>query len=172
MTLKMTSDGVKEFLRHSNYIEKEYSDEAFQSAINAWKYALGRRSMMTTAYILKVHKILMQKLNKEIAGKFRQCDVFIGGNKKSYISDEALLSEVKSWLKDFNFGDLRRMKTEEELEEIIKQRHIKFEKIHPFQDCNGRTGRILMNIERIKVNLPILIIHEGEEQMDYYRWFV
>ena len=56
-------------------------------------------------------------------------------------------------------------------EETIEQDHIWFEKIHPFEDGNGRTGRILMNIQRLNAGLPLLIIHEGKEQMEYYKWF-
>jgi len=49
--------------------------------------------------------------------------------------------------------------------------YIEFEEIHPFEDGNGRTGRILMNLQRIKLGLSLLIIHEGKEQMEYYKWF-
>jgi hypothetical protein len=56
-------------------------------------------------------------------------------------------------------------------EVFIKQWHINFEGIHPFEDGNGRIGRILMNLQRLSVGLPILIIHEGEEQFEYYKWF-
>ena len=50
--------------------------------------------------------------------------------------------------------------------------HVKYEKIHPFADGNGRTGRMFMNWTRLKRNNePLLIIHEGEEQREYYGWF-
>ncbi len=54
---------------------------------------------------------------------------------------------------------------------FIKNSHIFFEKLHPFEDGNGRTGRILMNLQKLNEELPLLIIHEGEEQMEYYKWF-
>ena len=52
-----------------------------------------------------------------------------------------------------------------------KRTHIDFEQLHPFEDGNGRVGRILYNIHRVTLGLPIHIIHEGEEQMEYYKWF-
>ena len=54
--------------------------------------------------------------------------------------------------------------------EEIKKWHIMFEHIHPFEDGNGRTGRILMNIQRLKIGLPILIIYE-KHKFKYYDWF-
>ena len=56
------------------------------------------------------------------------------------------------------------------VEEIIKS-HIVFEQMHPFADGNGRTGRILMNIQMLNQEYPLLIIHEGKEQQEYYKWF-
>ena len=38
--------------------------------------------------------------------------------------------------------------------------HHKFEKIHPFMDGNGRTGRMIMNYILLKHNLPPTIIHK------------
>ena len=54
---------------------------------------------------------------------------------------------------------------------LIKRWHIQFEHIHPFEDGNGRVGRILMNFQLVKKGLPILVIHEGKEQREYYKWF-
>ena len=56
-------------------------------------------------------------------------------------------------------------------EHEIKMSHVEFEEIHPFVDGNGRTGRILMNLYRIYMGFPILIIHTGKEQKEYYSWW-
>jgi len=52
----------------------------------------------------------------------------------------------------------------------IKRDHVRFEKIHPFVDGNGRTGRILLNHQRLINKLSILVIKNSEKQ-DYYKWF-
>ena len=76
-----------------------------------------------------------------------------------------LIKKINNWVGNYN------SKKEKINYEEIKNFHIDFENLHPFRDGNGRTGRILMNIQMINSNLPLLIIHQGEEQQEYYKWF-
>ena len=48
--------------------------------------------------------------------------------------------------------------TEEEKLESVLDTHIQFERIHPFSDGNGRTGRMLMNYSLLQEGFPPLII--------------
>ena len=64
-------------------------------------------------------------------------------------------------MKDYN------QKDEHTLEEIIDF-HYHFEAIHPFQDGNGRVGRLIMFKECLKNNIVPFIIDE-ELKMFYYR---
>ena len=52
--------------------------------------------------------------------------------------------------------------------EDILDFHVKFERIHPFQDGNGRVGRLIMFKECLKYNIVPLII-EDDLKMFYYR---
>lgn len=157
----MIDEETIEFLEESNAIEREYSEESLQDAKQAWTMAcLASNDRYTINYILGIHGRLMKRLNKRIAGKLRKCPVWVGD--RECLDYEKIKVALEAWLEHYFTR-----KTEDE----IKQAHIEFEKIHPFEDGNGRVGRILMNIQRIANKLPIMIIHEGKEQMIYYKWF-
>lgn len=150
------SDIEIEFLRESNAIEREFSLRAFEDAVFAWEYA--KLHDINFANLLETHRLLLRRLNSRIAGKFRKVGVYVGTQKG--IDHEKIRAVLFNWFQ-------RKYKTEND----IKKLHIEFEKIHPFEDGNGRTGRIVMNVQRLKIGLPILVIHEGSEQMSYYNWF-
>lgn len=69
-------------------------------------------------------------------------------------------SEIKNLLKDY-----RRI-SNKTFEDIVDF-HYKFEKIHPFQDGNGRVGRLIMFKECLKYNIQPFIIEDTMK--DYYR---
>lgn len=156
------------FLEESNLIENESSPEALEDAIKAWEYT---KEMVVPSihHVLEIHRILLERVNPRIAGKFRDCDVMIGGEVKRFINHDVLtwqvdgvISGIKRTLQDHNTG-ARAL--------IAKQSHIDFEKVHPFEDGNGRVGRILYNWHRVKLGLPIHVIHNAEKYDNYYPWF-
>lgn len=165
--MKIKKEQVEEFIIQSNAIEGEFSQEAFDDAKQAWIcgvtcIGIGKEEI-TPDLILALHRRLMKRLNPRIAGKIRTCDVWVGNRKglnPKEIKEELRLLCCHS-LNPWYIG-----------EDQIKDWHIQFEKIHPFEDGNGRVGRILMNLQRLKLKLPILIIRTGKEQANYYRWFL
>lgn len=163
---KISGDEL-EFLEHSNYIENERSPEAMEDAIRAWIWAYKRKINFDN--ILVIHRILMKRLRPDIAGKLRDCDVFIGGHRKIFVSQALLKDEVRQWV-----TKIRAKLVDNKWDTLqlhAQNCHVAFEQIHPFQDGNGRVGRILYNLQRIRAGLPIHIIHEGSEQRAYYEWF-
>jgi Fic family protein len=156
---------IKEMLRQSNLIEGVDSKEADEDAYDAWSFAM-KKKVMKPDNILYIHKILMRRLNPRIAGKIRDCDVLIGGKRKVFYTKQLITAEL---MMRVCFEMLAKGVADKE--DKARKVHIAFENIHPFEDGNGRVGRILFNWHRLKLGLLPYIIHVGEEQKEYYKWF-
>lgn len=157
---------MEDFIKESNHIEQEYSEEAMQDALKAWEY-MRKQDKLSLMVVLKVHKLLMKRIYPTIAGKLRSCDVYIGGKQKKYISVSELvhrLDHLFTVMPLVSSGDLNLDAKH------AREAHIMFEDIHPHVDGNGRTGRIIYNWHRMMLGLPIDVI-KCDERFDYYRWF-
>ena len=169
---KYSAEDIHVFLYCSNLIEQEYSDEALEDAKKAWEYLWKLRNKpLKVEHILECHRILMERIDPAIAGKIRNGDVYIGGRRCVFISEQLISDDLKwkvAMPMNVNDGEVSSVKKREE---FAKNVHIAFEYVHPFFDGNGRTGRLLMLLHRWRLGLPILIIHPGKEQMEYYQWF-
>lgn len=170
--IKPTDEEENEFLRESNAIEREYSDEAFDDAKQAWiTGVLNAKDDFSIDLMLALHRRLLKRVGPQYAGKIRTFPVWIGGDKRDQSKEEIILQLnelVDMWNKN---KDILKNKRKQDKEEFVKRWHILFELVHFGGDGNGRTGRLLMNLQRLMLGLPILIIREGIEQHNYYLWF-
>lgn len=82
------------------------------------------------------------------------------GNMKTPLPEE-VDNLMKELLKEYN------SKKEKTFEDILDF-HVQFERIHPFQDGNGRIGRLIMFKECLKYNIVPFII-EDNLKIFYYR---
>lgn len=151
---------VKDFLRESNAIEGVFGDEALDDSLKAWKF-IEAKSRIAVKDVLELHRILMirQPLEEKYKGHLRDIDVYVGRWKA--MRPNLLRSVLGDWCA--RASDYREKRDD-------KKMHVLYEKIHPFVDGNGRTGRILMNWMRLRQHKPILIIKEAKKQ-EYYEWF-
>lgn len=155
-----------DFLLHSNLIENEWSAEALIDAHKAWEYAL-TLNKVELHDVLEIHHLIMQRLDPRIAGSLRKVPARVGSQPCP--NPGSVRRMLYQHLGDFNV-DFSRLETPF-MEDVARALHVEFERIHPFEDGNGRVGRILYNWLRVKNHLPIHVIHEGVEQQEYYKWF-
>ena len=119
---------------------------------------------LSEAFIKALHKTLKSSTSDSrkswfAVGDYKKLPNEVGGMET--VSPEKVAEAIKTLLAEYN-----RTKTKS-LEEIIAFHH-DFEKIHPFQDGNGRVGRLILFKECLRNNVVPFIIDE-EHKMFYYR---
>jgi len=162
LTLKETKllleDGItvggKPFVDH---LEARNHKEAI---LFTHEVAAGEKQL-SEGVIKSIHQIVVMGLDEAEPGSYRKQQVFISGTDyepPEPIQVPALMQDLVKWHKEAD--DLHPVKRAVLL-------HNKLVEIHPFVDGNGRTARLLVNVEMIKGGyLPVVIRREDREQ--YY----
>ena len=142
-------DDIVETINHFSMIDR---------AIDFANYELSE------AFIKELHKILKTGTSDSRLSWFRVGDYKRRANAVGDIETTAprlVPQEMKELVDEYN------KKGSHTLEEIIEF-HVKFERIHPFQEGNGRVGRMIAFKECLKNNIVPFIILDNKK-MFYYR---
>ena len=112
----------------------------------------------------KFIKMLNETINKDIKDTegYRNVQVFIQGSEHIPPEPEKIPNLMMYYIYNYNHEN-------QEIFTKIAKYHIEFEKIHPFEDGNGRMGRLLINYELLKNNLPPVVIAK-EERVKYFEF--
>ena len=103
-----------------------------------------------------IHTQLMDHLNFD-RGMWKTHDNAIVGADFNTASAHDVPYLMKQWIDNLNYR-LHQSKTDEEKIKHILEMHIDFERIHPFSDGNGRTGRLLIIYSLLEHDIyPIII---------------
>ena len=92
-------------------------------------------------------------------GEYKRLPNEVGGMQTSL--PEEVADRMKALLSDYNAVPKKTL-------DDILDFHVRFERIHPFQDGNGRVGRLIMFKECLKYNIVPFIIEENLK-LFYYR---
>lgn len=120
--------------------------------------------ILSEKFIKKLHLTLKNGTSDSrkdwfAVGKYKKIPNEVGGMDTAL--PEEVADKMKTLLKEYN------VIKEKTLEDILDF-HVKFERIHPFQDGNGRVGRLIMFKECLKHNIVPFII-EDNLKLFYYR---
>ena len=147
-----------------NFIPRDMSEREYYEVKNyrkAFNTLLEADRKITTELIKKYNKDIMENLH-DLNGKFKTTQNLILGAEFEPTKPYLVPFEIEDWCNNLSYR-LENAKTNEEKVEIIMDQHIKFEKIHPFNDGNGRTGRLLIIHSCLKEDLEPIIIPKGEK---------
>ena len=118
---------------------------------------------ITVQIIKDTHNCLLQDI-REDAGAFKTVHNSIVGT--DFIPTEPYLvsSELENWCHTLEYR-LKISNTVEEKIEVIMEQHLRFERIHPFSDGNGRTGRALIVHSCLQQGIAPIIINKSDRQL-------
>ena len=119
---------------------------------------------LTESFIKNLHGMLKAGSSDSrkdwfAVGDYKKMPNEVGGMQTAL--PEEVQDKIKTLLCEYN------RKEDKTLKDILEF-HVKFERIHPFQDGNGRVGRLIMFKECLKHNIVPFII-EDDLKMFYYR---
>ena len=121
-------------------------------------------STLSEHFIKKLHHILKTSTSDSrkdwfAVGEYKRLPNEVGGMQTSL--PEEVADKMKALLSDYNAVSKKTLND-------ILDFHVRFERIHPFQDGNGRVGRLIMFKECLKYNIVPFIIEENLK-LFYYR---
>ena len=121
-------------------------------------------STLSEHFIKKLHHILKTSTSDSrkdwfTVGEYKRLPNEVGGMQTSL--PEEVADKMKALLSDYNAVPKKTL-------DDILDFHVRFERIHPFQDGNGRVGRLIMFKECLKYNIVPFIIEENLK-LFYYR---
>ncbi|SIT97464.1 Fic family protein [Epilithonimonas bovis DSM 19482] len=161
LTLQETKMVIEEgFTIKGKSLREHFEAVNHQEAIEFVENLVSDNYLLKERDILNIHELVLQKIEKDFAGRFRTSGVRISG--ANFVPPNALkidgyINELVDWV---NTSDL---------DIIIKSTifHHRFVWIHPFFDGNGRTVRLLFNLLLMKEGFPPAIILKNDRKKYY-----
>lgn len=164
LTLKDTEDIL---LRDS--IKKDHNIREIYEAKNLAKITetlLDKPSQpVTIKLILDLHETLLTGIKDGWAGRFRSGKEWVRIGAHVGANPDFVEQLVDELVTDYSKQDNRYFLDK------IAWFHAEFETIHPFNDGNGRLGRVLINQQLTKLGLPPVIIQNKSKHTSYYPAF-
>lgn len=121
-----------------------------------------REDALTEWQIRNLHRLILKQIDDENAGVYRKLNVTIAG-ARHVPPDMLLVPEKMAALLHWHDYDATALHPVERAARL----HVDFVKIHPFVDGNGRTARLLLNLELLKAGFPAVVL-PVERRLAYY----
>ncbi len=124
---------IKKRIKPKTLIEKEVVN-----SINAINFAFSKNMKWNEKFIKNIHKQLFWNIHPEIAGKYKKVNNIVNNSLTTdWKKVHGAMKNLLRWYKN------NKKKLYSPI--LALEFHWRFEEIHPFEDGNGRAGRIILN---------------------------
>ncbi|WP_028394084.1 Fic family protein [Bacillus cihuensis] len=117
---------------------------------------------LTEWQIKNLHRLVLKGIDDDYAGVYRDQQVFIAGAKHTPPASYLIKEQMEQLIKWYDI-EAQKLNPVERGAML----HAIFVGIHPFIDGNGRTSRLLLNLELMKAGFPAVVI-KVENRLAYY----
>ncbi len=114
--------------------------------------------------ILLLHQMLIGNIDDKIAGRYRKSGEYVRVGTHIAPAPEHIELMMENFLLDYT------SEHEAYFTDKIAKYHLDFETLHPFNDGNGRIGRVIINYQLQRLGFPPIIIRDKEKK-EYYIGF-
>lgn len=163
LTLKETEKILLEMEVSRNVSLREVYEA--KNLARVMEYIRGKSSEeLSKETILLLHQMLIGNIDDSIGGRFRKKGEYVRVGSFIASAPEHIERLLEETLIEYSSDQ-----TAYFVDKIAKF-HLQFETIHPFNDGNGRIGRVIINYQLYKLGFPGIIIRDKEKQI-YYNSF-
>ena len=141
-----------------DHIEAVGHKEAFEFVSELVK----EKGEINEKVIKQIHYLVLAD-KKDDRGVYRRVPVRILGATNEPVQPYLIAPKMEELLRNY-------LASNEHIVTKLAKFHIEFESIHPFIDGNGRTGRLLVNLELMKAGYPPIDI-KFTDRIAYYNAF-
>ena len=163
LTLKETKVALEGITIGGKTLREHFEAINHKDAILFMEDLAQKEERLSEYSIKQIHSLILKNIDDENKGKYRTTNVIISGAEHKPPQSFEVQSKMEEFIKNYN-----EKVTKLHPIELASFVHIEFVKIHPFLDGNGRTSRLLMNLELIKAGFPPVVI-ELEDRLEYYK---
>ncbi|MCH8487756.1 MAG: Fic family protein [Candidatus Cyclonatronum sp.] len=162
LTLKETKVALEGITVGGKTMREHLEAVNHREAIHFVEELVQNKEKLTEWHIKSVHQLVLRTIDDAHAGVYRKINVFIAGADHTPPDALHVPEEMKAFISWY-----REEATKLHAVERAARVHNDFVKMHPFTDGNGRTARLLMNLELMKSGYPPAIL-PIDKRLAYY----
>lgn len=162
LTLKETKVALEGITVGGKTLREHFEAINHREAILYVEDIITRNEKFTSGQIRRIHSLILKNIDENNAGVFRKVNVTVAG-AENIPPDSFLVAGEMDNLETWYNSSVKVLHPVE----LAARLHSDFVKIHPFIDGNGRTARLLMNLELMKAGFPAVVL-PVERRLEYY----
>ena len=162
LTLRETDMVLRGLTIEQKSLKEHLEVIGHKEAFDYVRELVSERVPLSEKIIKDIHYLVLAD-KKEDRGTYRKVPVRIMGAAHEPVQPYLIVPKMEELIEQYN-------NSREDIVNKLALLHIEFESIHPFIDGNGRTGRLLVNMELMKAGYPPIDI-KFTDRLKYYEAF-